>query len=38
MKKPSSQEFKNIAKVAALGILILGAMGFLIAIFMSAFK
>jgi protein transport protein SEC61 subunit gamma-like protein len=31
LKKPSSEEFKGIAKVSALGILILGALGFLIA-------
>ena len=31
LKKPSSEEFKSIAKVSAIGILILGALGFLIA-------
>ena len=31
LKKPSSEEFKGIAKVSALGILILGALGFLIS-------
>jgi len=31
LKKPSSMEFKTISKVSAIGILILGAIGFLIA-------
>lgn len=30
LKKPTGQEFKSIAKVAAIGILILGAAGFII--------
>ena len=31
LRKPTGTEFKSIAKVAAIGILILGAGGFLIA-------
>lgn len=31
LKKPSSEEFKAISKVSAIGILILGALGFLIS-------
>jgi len=31
LKKPSSIEYKTVAKVSAIGILILGAIGFLIA-------
>ncbi len=31
LKKPSGDEFKSIAKVSAIGILIIGAAGFLIA-------
>lgn len=31
LKKPSSEEFKTVAKVSALGILIMGALGFIIA-------
>ena len=32
LKKPSFTEFKTISKVSALGLLIIGAMGFLISI------
>jgi|WetSurMetagenome_2_1015567.scaffolds.fasta_scaffold246259_2 protein transport protein SEC61 subunit gamma and related proteins len=31
LKKPTSQEFKTVSKVSAIGILILGAIGFVIA-------
>jgi len=31
LKKPSAYEFKTISKVSAIGILIIGAVGFLIA-------
>jgi len=31
LKKPSSIEFKTVAKVSAIGILVIGALGFLIA-------
>ena len=30
LKKPTNQEFKSIAKIAALGILVIGALGFII--------
>ena len=31
LKKPSGMEFKTVAKVSAIGILIIGAVGFIIA-------
>lgn len=31
LKKPTMEEFKGIAKIAALGVLIIGVIGFLIA-------
>ena len=31
LKKPSSDEFKNIAKISAIGILVIGLIGFIIA-------
>ena len=31
LKKPSSYEFKTVAKVSAIGILIIGAIGFAIS-------
>ena len=31
LKKPTAVEFKTVAKVSAIGILILGAVGFIIA-------
>ncbi len=31
LRKPSGEEFKSIAKVSAYGILILGALGFVIS-------
>ncbi|MEK6848579.1 MAG: protein translocase SEC61 complex subunit gamma [Nanoarchaeota archaeon] len=35
LRKPDSQEFKSIAKVSALGILILGLIGFFITLLMN---
>jgi protein transport protein SEC61 subunit gamma-like protein len=32
LRKPSMQEFKTVAKVSAVGILIIGLMGFIISI------
>lgn len=32
MKKPTNEEFKNIAKVSAIGLLLIGLIGFLVAI------
>ncbi|MBU0958022.1 MAG: protein translocase SEC61 complex subunit gamma [Nanoarchaeota archaeon] len=37
LKKPSSMEFKTIAKVSAIGILIIGFIGFIITIALSVF-
>ncbi len=31
LRKPTGEEFKTVSKVSAIGILILGALGFLIA-------
>jgi protein transport protein SEC61 subunit gamma and related proteins len=38
MKKPSMQEFKMIAKVSAVGVLLLGMIGFLINLVMTLIK
>ena len=38
LKKPSRKEFETIAKVSAIGILILGVLGFLISIIMKLFS
>ena len=37
LKKPTKKEFETIAKVSAVGIIILGVVGFLISIVMKAF-
>jgi len=37
LKKPSSMEFKTIAKVSALGILAIGLIGFIVANIMRIF-
>jgi len=37
LKKPTKEEFTKTAKVAAVGILIIGFMGFLISLIMSIF-
>lgn len=37
LKKPTKQEFEKVAKVSAVGILIIGALGFLISIIMNLF-
>lgn len=37
LRKPSAAEFKTIAKVSAIGILVLGAAGFIIATIMEIF-
>jgi len=34
LKKPSMEEFKTISKVTAIGLLVIGAVGFLITIAM----
>ncbi len=35
LKKPSKKEFEMVAKVSAIGVLILGVIGFLISILMK---
>ena len=35
LKKPTMEEFKTISKVSAIGILIIGALGFVISILMK---
>lgn len=35
LKKPTMQEFKMIAKVSALGLLIIGAVGFVVSLIMK---
>lgn len=37
LKKPTRKEYEMIAKVSAIGILILGVVGFVIAFFMKIF-
>ncbi len=37
LRKPTKKEFEMIAKVSAFGILILGALGFLISIVLKLF-
>jgi protein transport protein SEC61 subunit gamma and related proteins len=38
LRKPTKKEFSVIAKVSALGILVLGLLGFLISLIMSIFS
>lgn len=37
LKKPTRREFESVAKISAIGILILGALGFLISMLMKSF-
>jgi protein transport protein SEC61 subunit gamma and related proteins len=37
LKKPTREEFLKVAKVSAVGILIIGALGFIISIVMKIF-
>ena len=37
LKKPSRKEFEQISKISAMGILILGLLGFIISLIMKAF-
>jgi len=37
LRKPTRKEFEQIAKVSAIGILILGAIGFIISLIIKAF-
>jgi protein transport protein SEC61 subunit gamma-like protein len=38
LRKPTMNEFKGMAKISALGILVIGAIGFLVSIVLSFFK
>jgi len=38
LRKPTSDEFKTVAKISALGILAIGAIGFIIADTIKFFK
>ncbi|VVB82051.1 Protein translocase subunit SecE [uncultured archaeon] len=38
LKKPSRDEFLNVAKISAVGILIIGLLGFVISIIMKLFS
>lgn len=38
LKKPTKEEFKMTSKVAAIGILVLGALGFLVSFIMNVFS
>jgi len=37
LKKPSKKEFQQVAKISAFGVLVLGLLGFVIAIIMKLF-
>lgn len=37
LRKPSMQEFKNISKLSAIGILIIGLIGFFVSIIVHLF-
>ena len=37
LKKPTKQEFEQVAKVSAMGILVIGAIGFLISLIINIF-
>ncbi len=37
LKKPSRKEFETVAKISAIGIVVLGILGFLISIIVKAF-
>ncbi|MBU3913301.1 MAG: protein translocase SEC61 complex subunit gamma [Nanoarchaeota archaeon] len=37
LRKPSMDEFKNIAKLSAIGVLLIGVIGFLISMVMHIF-
>ena len=38
LRKPTGEEFKSIAKISAIGILVIGAAGFLISDFMKVLE
>lgn len=37
LKKPTKKEFEQVAKISAIGVLILGALGFIISLIMKLF-
>ena len=37
LKKPTKKEFEQVSKISAIGILILGLIGFIISLIMKAF-
>lgn len=37
LKKPSKEEFKQVTKISAIGIAILGVLGFLVSVIIKAF-
>ena len=37
LKKPSKKEYQMVAKISAIGIVVLGILGFLVSIIMQAF-
>ena len=37
LQKPTRKEFESVAKVSAIGILVIGAVGFILSIIMSFF-
>jgi protein transport protein SEC61 subunit gamma and related proteins len=38
LKRPSREEFNSIAKVSAIGLVLIGLMGFIIAVIMQLIK
>ena len=38
LRKPTTKEFKDISKISALGILILGLLGFIISFMINFFR
>ncbi|MBS3074408.1 protein translocase SEC61 complex subunit gamma [Candidatus Pacearchaeota archaeon] len=38
LRKPSRDEFKSISKISGIGILLLGLLGFIIALVLGVFK
>ncbi len=38
LRKPTSEEFKTTAKVSAIGVLVIGLIGFIISLIMEIFK
>jgi len=38
LRKPTNEEFKSISKIAALGVLAIGVIGFIISVVLTIFK